>query len=73
MEGDAKDKLVSLGKLMTASQKSCSELYECSSEGNKKKKPYPSEVFFFNALCDRKIGTFSIAELFIAESNSSSN
>ena len=49
MEGDAKDKLVSLGKLMTASQKSCSELYECSSEG-KKKKPNPSEVFFFNTL-----------------------
>ena len=72
MEGDAKDKLVSLGKLMTASQKSCSELYECSSEG-KKKKPNPSEVFFFNALCDRKIGTFSIAGSFIAESNSSSN
>ena len=49
MEGDAKDKLVSLGKLMTASQKSCSELYECSSKG-KKKKPNPSEVFFFNTL-----------------------
>lgn len=32
-EGDAREKLVSLGKLMTASQKSCSELYECSSQG----------------------------------------
>ena len=32
-EGDAQEKLVSLGQLMTASQKSCSELYECSSQG----------------------------------------